>query len=58
MSDPAQAGEIFISYSSKDRERVRILVEALVRQGVPVWWDQHIVAGQNWENELEQALHR
>lgn len=58
MSDPAQAGEIFISYSSKDRERVRILVDALVRQGIPVWWDQHIVAGQNWENELEQALHR
>ncbi|MBL8294918.1 MAG: toll/interleukin-1 receptor domain-containing protein [Bryobacterales bacterium] len=58
MSDPAQAREIFISYSSKDRERVRILVEALVRQGLPVWWDQHIVPGQNWENELEQALHR
>ncbi|MBL8292791.1 MAG: TIR domain-containing protein [Bryobacterales bacterium] len=58
MSDPAQAGEIFISYSSKDRERVRILVDALVRQGVTVWWDQHIVAGQNWENEIEKALHR
>lgn len=58
MSDPAQSGEIFISYSSKDRERVRILVDALVRHGIPVWWDQFIVPGQNWENELEQALHR
>jgi len=58
MSDPVHPNEIFISYSSKDRERVRVLVEALVRQGVPVWWDQHIVAGQNWENELERALHR
>jgi len=58
MSDPAKAGEVFISYSSKDRERVRILVDALVRQGIPVWWDQFIVPGQNWENELEQALHR
>ena len=49
-------GQVFLSYAHQDRGRARILVEALRQQGIEVWWDQDIVTGQNWENEIDHAL--
>jgi len=42
--------DIFLSYASEDRERVRPLAEALSRQGWDVWWDRDIPPGQTWRN--------
>ncbi len=39
--------DIFLSYASEDRERVRPLAEALSRQGWAVWWDRIIPAMDN-----------
>src|SRR5205085_8184214 len=48
--------DVFVSYSSKDRERVRPLVERLVAEGWSVWWDRHIESGAAWDAEIEKAL--
>jgi TolB-like protein/Flp pilus assembly protein TadD len=48
--------DVFLSYASDDRERVRPLVEAFERQGWSVWWDQEIRTGESWDRRIEEAL--
>jgi len=48
--------DVFISYANEDRSRVQPIAEALVRQGFSVWWDRKIVAGQQFDQAIEQAL--
>jgi TIR domain len=48
--------DIFFSYSSKDRERVRPVHDALVAQGFEVFWDQQVPTGLDWDNWIRQHL--
>jgi class 3 adenylate cyclase/tetratricopeptide (TPR) repeat protein len=48
--------DIFVSYATQDRERVRQLVSKLEEQGWLVWWDREIKAGRSFENEIEKAI--
>jgi len=48
--------DIFISYSSADRSRVRPLVDALTRRGWSVWWDRTILPGKNWDKVIEDEI--
>ena len=48
--------DIFLSYASEDRERVRPLVERLEEHGWSVWWDRRIPPGKTWPQVLEGAL--
>ena len=48
--------DIFVSYASSDRERVRPLVEALEAEGFSVWWDRTIRAGTTYDREIEKAI--
>ena len=48
--------DIFLSYASADRERVRPLVERLEKHGWSVWWDREIPPGQTWPQMIEGAL--
>lgn len=49
--------DIFLSYATKDRERVQPLFEALTKQSWTVFWDHlSIRVGKNWSVELEQAI--
>jgi len=48
--------DIFISYASADRERIRPLVEVLEREGWSVWWDRSLVPGDRFEETIEQEL--
>lgn len=49
--------DIFISYSSKDREWVVRLAKALETQGYAVWWDPEILPGQHYQDVIQKALH-
>jgi hypothetical protein len=40
--------DIFISYSSEDRDRVLPLVNALEKTGWSVFWDRDIPTGRTW----------
>jgi len=48
--------DIFFSYSSADRERVRPIRDALVEQGFEVFWDQEVPAGKDWDTWIRQHL--
>jgi TIR domain len=48
--------DIFFSYSSADRERVRPIRDALVAQGFEVFWDQQVPAGTDWDSWIRQHL--
>jgi hypothetical protein len=48
--------DVFISYASEDGARVRPLAEALQRKGLSIWWDRRIIAGQQFDQAIEEAL--
>ena len=48
--------DIFFSYSSADRERVRPVRDALVAQGFEVFWDQEVPSGLDWDSWFRQHL--
>jgi hypothetical protein len=48
--------DIFFSYSSADRERVRPVRDALAEQGFEVFWDQQVPTGIDWDNWIRQHL--
>jgi TolB-like protein/Flp pilus assembly protein TadD len=48
--------DIFISYSSHDREKALSLAEELRSLGTSVWMDQAIDGAARWSEEIAQAL--
>ena len=56
MSD--QIPDIFISYSSKDRDWVAELAEVLTTCGYKVWWDRELLPGDNYHKEIDNVLNK
>ena len=48
--------DVFISYKTEDRGRVKPLVDALVAEGLSVWWDVHIEGGAAWRATIQAHL--
>jgi TPR repeat protein len=48
--------DIFLSYSSKDREQVRPLRDALAAMGYDVFWDVETPAGENWDQWIRKHI--
>ncbi len=48
--------DIFLSYASSDRERARVLAEALGERGLKVWWDRTIPPGRVFDEVIQEAL--
>jgi hypothetical protein len=48
--------DVFISYSSKNRDHARSLANALSDLGLSVWWDREIVTGQAFDSVIEREL--
>ncbi|MDN3723477.1 toll/interleukin-1 receptor domain-containing protein [Aequorivita sp. SDUM287046] len=48
--------KIFISYSRRDTDYVKSLVEALRKQGFEVWFDKNIRTGTDWDDTIETEL--
>lgn len=49
--------DIFLSYSTKDRDRLEPLYEALKRQGWTVFWDhKSIHTGQHWHRNISETI--
>ena len=48
--------DVFLSYASEDKERVRPIVEAIEQEGVTVWWDENLPPGTSWRSFLQKTL--
>ncbi len=48
--------DIFISYSSKDREKVSVLAGKLAETGWSLWWDPVIPPGQVYDVVIEEQV--
>jgi hypothetical protein len=49
--------DIFLSYSTKDRERLQPLFQALERQGWSVFWDHRTIdIGDHWNKKINHAI--
>lgn len=48
--------DVFFSYSSQDRERVRPIYEALTALDFDVFWDQQVPAGTDWDTWIKEKL--
>jgi hypothetical protein len=49
---------IFISYSRQDQAYVNKLVQAIEREGLPVWLDERIHYGDKWPRVIEENLRK
>ena len=48
--------DVFVSYARSDKERVAPLVSALEAEGLSVWWDPAIAAGQQFDDQIEAEM--
>lgn len=48
--------DVFLSYASRDRKRVRAVHDALREEGFGVFWDQEIPAGADWDACIRRHL--
>jgi len=48
--------DLFVSYASEDRDRIRPLVAAFESRGWSVWWDRELIAGPRYEQRIQEAL--
>lgn len=48
--------DIFISYNREDRETARLVANALEAEGLSVWWDAALRAGETYDEVTEQNL--
>ncbi|MFN2103830.1 MAG: toll/interleukin-1 receptor domain-containing protein [Candidatus Promineifilaceae bacterium] len=48
--------DVFISYASEDREMAQKLAHAIGATGRSVWWDRKIIAGQTFDQVIENEL--
>jgi len=48
--------DIFISYSREDRDLTADLARALTSEGYSIWWDQKLIAGEEFNKSVEREL--
>jgi hypothetical protein len=48
--------DVFISYAREDKPKAELIVQALGREGLSVWWDRKIPPGKSYSEMIGQAL--
>lgn len=49
--------DVFLSYSSSDREHARRIATELEAAGFDVWWDRELVVSQDYDTTIEAEVH-
>ncbi len=47
---------VFLSYCRENQSEVARLRDDLLKSGESVWWDQDILPGQDWKQQIRQAM--
>jgi hypothetical protein len=50
------SGHVFVSYSRSDRVYVDLLAAHLTQQGIPVWYDHALGAGDRWDKIIRDQI--
>ena len=50
--------DVFISYAHPDWAIAKSLADELAARGYDVWWDDHLLAVDEFRNEIQQQLRR
>ncbi|MBQ3968905.1 MAG: toll/interleukin-1 receptor domain-containing protein, partial [Clostridia bacterium] len=56
--DPEKDDRLFVSYQHTDKVIVNDIINRLERKGFLLWWDKQIYAGEEWEEDIKDALNR
>jgi hypothetical protein len=48
--------KVFISYAHEDRDRVKIIADALRGLGHTVWTDNELLVGDNWDEVIQRKI--
>ncbi|MBU6373623.1 MAG: TIR domain-containing protein [Alphaproteobacteria bacterium] len=48
--------DVFLSYSSKDREKAALIERAFEAAGISVFWDQEVPPGRDWDSWIREHL--
>ncbi len=56
MRNSAPLADIFISYASEDRTRIKPLIEQLETAGYSVWWDRDMKGGMQFSKRIEHEV--
>jgi len=49
---------VLVSYKREDELRVARLIRALQQHGLIIWWDQGLPGGEEWRQNIHQALEK
>lgn len=47
---------LFVSYAHRDIDRIRPILDGVVRTGVRIWIDDQIAVGEEWDTRLERMI--
>jgi hypothetical protein len=47
---------VFVSYAHKDRDRVYPIIDTLHKNGIRIWYDEGIEAGEDWREAIIKRL--
>jgi hypothetical protein len=54
---PIRPLQVFLSHSSRDREKLQDIYERLMDSGIDVWIsDENLIPGQDWQSEITKAV--
>lgn len=48
--------DVFISYAREDAPKARLLADALIADGLSVWWDHDLIGGDNFREQIDQTI--
>lgn len=54
----AHVTDVFISYNSEERAHAKALYELLEQRGLNVWWDDRLLAGDRFADEIQSVIER
>jgi serine/threonine protein kinase len=52
----SSGAQIFVSFSHTDEKFAAELIQQIETSGLRVWWDQKIEKGQDWDDQIEEAM--